>query len=87
MLDRPLVLWDGDCGFCRSWVDYWQSLTGDRVEFAPYQSHADVMAEYGLDEIETSAAMHLLMPDDAVRRGASAVFGTLAHSDQLRHRL
>jgi hypothetical protein len=29
--DRPLFIFDGDCGFCRMWVEYWRRLTGDRV--------------------------------------------------------
>ena len=28
---RPLLVYDGDCGFCGYWAPYWQKLTGDRV--------------------------------------------------------
>ena len=37
---KPVLVFDGDCSFCRLWVGYWQSLTGDRVEYAPYQTAA-----------------------------------------------
>jgi predicted DCC family thiol-disulfide oxidoreductase YuxK len=37
---RPLLIYDGDCGFCNYWVRYWQKLTGDRVAYAPYQEIA-----------------------------------------------
>ena len=30
-LDRPVLVFDGDCAFCRAWVEYWQRLTGERV--------------------------------------------------------
>jgi predicted DCC family thiol-disulfide oxidoreductase YuxK len=37
---RPTLVFDGDCSFCRIWVGYWRNLTGDRVEYAPYQTAA-----------------------------------------------
>ncbi len=37
---RPVLVFDGDCSFCRIWVGYWRKLTGDRVEYVPYQSDA-----------------------------------------------
>ena len=36
----PVLVFDGDCSFCKMWVGYWRSLTGDRVEYLPYQSAA-----------------------------------------------
>ena len=44
---RPLLIYDGDCGFCNYWVRYWQKLTGDRVAYAPYQETA---AQYPEDD-------------------------------------
>jgi predicted DCC family thiol-disulfide oxidoreductase YuxK len=35
---KPLLIFDGDCGFCRYWQQYWQALTGDRVNYEPYQT-------------------------------------------------
>ena len=29
------LVYDGDCGICRYWVNYWQELTGERVATAP----------------------------------------------------
>ena len=28
--ERPVLVFDGDCSFCRIWVGYWQALTGDK---------------------------------------------------------
>jgi len=36
-LDPPVLVFDGDCAFCRAWVEYWQRLTGERVRYTPYQ--------------------------------------------------
>jgi predicted DCC family thiol-disulfide oxidoreductase YuxK len=40
---RPLLVYDGDCGFCGYSVRYWKKLTGDRVDYRPYQ---EVAAQY-----------------------------------------
>ncbi len=34
---RPVLIYDGDCSFCIAWVDFWRSLTGDSLEYLPYQ--------------------------------------------------
>src|ERR1700735_1509817 len=37
---RPVLIYDGDCGFCGYWARYWQKLTQDRVEYRTYQEAA-----------------------------------------------
>ena len=32
---RPLLIYDGDCGFCRLWIERWRSRTGGAVDYAP----------------------------------------------------
>ena len=44
---RPLLVYDGDCGFCRKWVRRWQLRTGDRADYAPYQEAAGRFAAEG----------------------------------------
>jgi hypothetical protein len=34
------LVFDGDCGICRSWVSYWERLTNGRVIYRPYQEAA-----------------------------------------------
>ena len=46
---RPTLIFDGECGICRTWVDYWAQLTGDRVAYRPYQEAAlDLSADPAL---------------------------------------
>ncbi|HSS44178.1 MAG TPA: DCC1-like thiol-disulfide oxidoreductase family protein, partial [Thermoanaerobaculia bacterium] len=73
----PLVIFDGDCGFCRFWIGRWKSITGDRVDYAPFQ---EVAARF--PEIPREAfvrAMQLVEPSGEVFEGAHAVFAALAH--------
>ncbi len=74
-LDRPLLVFDGDCSFCRACVDYGKGLTGDRVNYAPYQEVGPRFPQIG--KAEFAAAVKLILPDGEIRSGAHAVFSTL----------
>lgn len=37
-MERPVMIYDGDCGFCRRWIARWQRRTGDRVEYVMSQT-------------------------------------------------
>ena len=72
---KPLLIYDGRCGFCRIWIDYWKRLTGDRIDYAPSQ---EVGAQYPQIPREAFAeAVQLVRPDGSVASGALAVFETL----------
>lgn len=72
----PLLIFDGDCGFCRLWIDYWRALTGDRVRYAPFQQVASDFPDIPPEDFERS--VQLILPDDEVLSAARAVFRTLA---------
>src|SRR5436305_15190978 len=36
----PTFIYDGDCSFCKLWVDRWKQLTGDRVVYESFQEAA-----------------------------------------------
>src|SRR5260370_25200917 len=72
----PLLIFDGDCGFCRIWVDYWKQLTGDQVEYAPFQEVAGRLPEVPAGRF--AAAVHLALPDGEMLSGAHAVFRLLS---------
>jgi predicted DCC family thiol-disulfide oxidoreductase YuxK len=75
---RPRLVWDGDCGFCGYWARYWQKLTGDAVEYRPYQ---DVAAEYPDVPVgEFRRASQYIAPDGRRAAGAEATFATLTHA-------
>ena len=73
---RPLMVFDGDCGFCRSWIARWRRITGDRVDYAPFQRVAADHPE--IEPARFAEAVHLRAPDGTWTRGAAAVFGALA---------
>src|SRR5580700_4594686 len=75
---RPLLIYDGDCGFCKYWASYWQKLTGDRVDYASYQ---EVAAQYpAIPRAAFQRAVQYIAPDGAVASAAEASFRTLSHA-------
>ena len=68
----PLIVFDGDCGFCRQWVRRWEGMTGDRVAYRPYQEVAGAYPEIGVAGFK--ARVWLIEPDGVARGGASGVF-------------
>jgi predicted DCC family thiol-disulfide oxidoreductase YuxK len=75
----PLLIWDGDCGFCRRSVEHLRIRLGDRVAYEPYQTAQARFPEIPLESFR--AAVHLVEPDGRATRGAEAVFRALAYGE------
>jgi predicted DCC family thiol-disulfide oxidoreductase YuxK len=73
--EKPLVIFDGDCHFCRRWIERWRELTRGAVEYAPFQEVADRFPEIPRADFEQ--ALHFIDRDGKVYRGAEAVFRSL----------
>lgn len=71
MPERPLVLFDGNCGFCRTCVDYSQALTGSRVDYAPTRELAP-------------KSVVIELPDGQTFSGARAVVEMLRYAPGYR---
>jgi len=73
----PVLVFDGDCGFCRFWVARWRRGTGDLVRYKPFQD-PDTAERFPQISIEGFArAVHLVEPDGGSSSGARAVFRLL----------
>ena len=75
-MPKPILIYDGDCSFCRRWIEHWRAITGDRVEYAPYQEAASRFP--GISEQEFRSAVQLVDSDGKIYRAAEAVFRSLA---------
>ncbi len=81
---RPLLVFDGDCQFCRRWIARWKFSTAGAVDYLPFQDPA-VPAQFPeIPLADFEQAVHLILPDGSVCRGAEAVFRSLAEGG--RHR-
>ncbi|MBI1874835.1 MAG: lipase maturation factor family protein [Acidobacteria bacterium] len=91
MIDRvgsppssPLMIFDGDCGFCRRWIARWKELTGGCVRYLPFQDPDIAAAFPELPRERFQQAVQLIEPDGWVFGGAEAVFRALAHVPEKR---
>ena len=73
--DKPILIWDGTCGFCRIWVDYWRRSTGDRIEYLTSQEVGGRFPQIPPEAYRE--AVQLVRPDGTVVSGALAVFESL----------
>lgn len=72
---RPLLIYDGDCGFCRFWVERWKRLTGSAVRYEPYQEAASRLTSIPAERFQQAVQ---LVEKEGVSEGAEAVFRLLA---------
>ena len=73
---KPTVVFDGNCSFCRRWVERWRNLTEDRVEYIPYQEAGGRFPKIPTKKFAKS--VHLIEPNGAATYGAEAVLELLA---------
>ena len=75
-LNKPKMVYDGECDFCRRWIRRWRRATGDRVDYVPYQDAADEHPEIPIESFQR--AIHLIEPNGRVWAGAHAIFRALS---------
>lgn len=74
---KAVLVYDGDCGFCRRWVKRWQSRTGESIEYVPFQQARERFPSLKREEL--SQAVFFVGPDGRGSRAAEAVFRLLAY--------
>jgi len=72
---KPVLIYDGRCGFCRIWLDCWRQLTADRIEYLASQAVGERFPQISGEAY--SQSVQLVRPDGSVANGARAVFESL----------
>ena len=75
----PVLIYDRDCGFCRSWIARWRRTTGDRVRYLPFQ-RPWVRWRYRVRKSEARTASQLIDTDGRRYAGAAAMLRALARA-------
>ena len=75
-IEKPLLIYDGDCNFCRRMVQRFQNIIGDRIDYAPFQESAPRSPQILQEQFE--ASIQLVLPSGEIFEGAEAVFRILA---------
>ena len=74
-MEKPLLIYDGHCGFCKLWIEYFKRRTGDRIGYAPSQEVREQYPRISTEQFDS--AVQLVFPDGSYISGAEAVFRTL----------
>ncbi|MBI4248531.1 MAG: lipase maturation factor family protein [Elusimicrobia bacterium] len=74
---KPLLIYDGDCNFCKRWVGRWKSLTEGRIDYSPSQKVASQFPQIPPERFQASVIF--VEPGGLFFSGAEAVFRTLSY--------
>ncbi|PCI29398.1 membrane protein [Candidatus Wolfebacteria bacterium] len=93
-IQKNLLVYDGECTFCKMWVNYLRILTKERVEYRPFQSFEwlkngpkgnEVAKEFpDIPQKEFARTVRLFTPDGGEYSGAEAIFRVLAFNKERR---
>jgi predicted DCC family thiol-disulfide oxidoreductase YuxK len=79
---RDLVLWDGDCGFCRRGIQWFAARDADdRLEMVPYQEAPSPPMTPELAR-KCARALYVVHPDGTMTRAGRAILymlGAIGH--------
>jgi lipase maturation factor 1 len=81
---KPLLIFDGNCNFCKLWIRRWQQMTGNTVDYLPSQDPqiTERFPEIPCERFNT--AVQLIETDGTVYSGAESVFRALAKHPKWR---
>jgi predicted DCC family thiol-disulfide oxidoreductase YuxK len=75
MRQKPILIYDGDCGFCKYWVNRWKRQTKGKISYQPYQQMQD---KFDITEDEFQKSVWLVVSDERKFSAAEAVVKSLA---------
>src|SRR5437764_15418582 len=74
---RPLMIWDGECHFCRRWIERWREITAGKIVYASYQEAAARFPEIPAEQFKHAVAF--VEPNGETFFAAEAVYRSLGY--------
>src|SRR5437899_3096962 len=74
---KPLMIWDGECHFCKRWIERWREITAGEVDYVAYQEAADQFPEIPVEQFKRAVAF--IEPDGKTFFAAEAVYRSLRY--------
>jgi predicted DCC family thiol-disulfide oxidoreductase YuxK len=74
---KPLMIWDGECHFCKRWIERWREITAGAVDYVTYQEEADRFPEIPIEQFKHAVAF--IEPDGNAFFAAEAVYRSLRY--------
>jgi len=79
---KPLMIWDGECHFCKRWIERWRAITAGEVEYITYQEAANRFPEIPIEQFRRAVAF--IEPDGKAFFAAEAVYRSLRYRSSRR---
>ncbi len=67
-----MMVWDGECGFCKYWITRWKSKTADRIDYKTFQQVAVNYKDIPLKEFKK--ASRLIETEGDIYSGPDSAF-------------
>src|SRR5882724_2251940 len=74
---KPLMIWDGDCHFCKRWIERWREITAGNLDYATYQEAAARFPEIPVEQFKRAVAF--IEPDGEAFFAAEAGYRSLRY--------
>ena len=71
------MIWDGECHFCKRWIERWRETTVGAVDYVTYQEAANQFPEIPVEQFKQAVA--LVEPDGKAFFAAEAVYRSLRY--------
>jgi len=75
---QPILVWDGECKFCKWWKTRWELKTKDNLSFKTYQEVASQFSDIPIKEFKK--ASRLIEPDGKIYSGPDSAYRSLYYT-------
>lgn len=78
--NKPMLVWDGECGFCKYWILYLKNKTGNNLDFETFQKVSENFSDIPLKEFKK--ASRLIEMDGFVFSGPDSLYRSLEYFEK-----
>lgn len=78
--EKPLMVFDGNCGFCKYWVIKWKKISGLGVDYKPYQEAAEQLEDIEIHHFKE--AVRYISTDGKIYNGPDAAYITYYNQER-----
>lgn len=76
---KPIMVWDGECSFCKFWITNWKSKTDERIDYRTLLEVAGQFEDIPLKEFKK--ASRLIEPNGSVYSGPDSAYRSFLYSN------
>ena len=80
--NKPVMVWDGDCGFCRYWMLRWKKISGNQIAYEPYQESYHKYDDIPVERFKE--AVQFIETDGQIYSGPAAAYRSLHSLDKYK---